>query len=360
MRIVIFGLTITSSWGNGHATIWRGLCKALIRRKHEIFFFEKDVSYYRDNRDLYDMPGIEIILYSDWNEIKEKANEHLLNSDVGIITSYCPDALKAEELMMECNNLVKIFYDLDAPVTLKAIKSGIDVPYINVHGLGGYDLVLSYTGGIALRELKDILKAKKTEALFGCVDPEIHYPVSAKDDYKNDFSYLGTYAEDRQQKLSTLFIEPAAKMPDKVFVIGGSQYPDNFPWNNVVYFNHVPPPEHPYFYCSSGYTLNITRGAMAEMGFCPSGRLFEAAACGVPIISDSWEGLDMFFSEGTEILIANSSDDVIRYLNYSEQERMSISRAARERTLMEHTADSRVKNFERLIEEHFSLKTGKV
>lgn len=361
MRIVIFGLTITSSWGNGHATIWRGLCKALIRRKHQIVFFEKDVSYYRDNRDLHDLQGMDIILYSCWEDVENKAKECLMNSDIGIITSYCPDALKAEEVMMNYHNLLKIFYDLDTPVTLKAIKEGKSVPYINKHGLGDYDLVLSYTGGTALTELKEILHARKAQPLYGSVDPDFHYPVAAKINYRCDLSYLGTYAEDRQEKLIKLYIEPAVYLFDKKFIIGGSQYPENFPWRrNVHYISHVPPPEHPYFYCSSDYTLNITRGAMAEMGYCPSGRLFEAAACGVPIISDNWEGLNEFYTPGDEILIAYSAENVMEFLKNSEEERKRISAAARERTLAEHTADTRAEEFETLVETHFSIKTGKV
>lgn len=361
MRIVIFGLTVTSSWGNGHATIWRGLCKALIRRNHKVVFFEKDVSYYRDNRDLYMLPGMEIILYSDWEEIKVKARDYLNNSDIGIITSYCSDALSAEAIMMDSPSILKIFYDLDTPVTLKAIKAGKQVPYINPQSLGSYDLVLSYTGGRALKELKDILHAKNALPLYGSVDPELHFPVEAKEDYRCNFSYLGTYAEDRQEQLLRLFIQPAERLPQKKLVIGGSQYPDDFPWrNNIAYFNHVPPPEHVYFYCSSDFTLNITRGAMAEMGYCPSGRLFEAAACGVPIISDNWEGLDYFYEPGAEILIANSTDDVIEFMNLSDAERNKISQAARDRTLREHTAESRIKDFETIIEDHYSMNLRKV
>jgi spore maturation protein CgeB len=217
--------------------------------------------------------------------------------------------------------------------------------------LQDFDLVFSYTGGRALAGLRDELGARTTVPLYGSVDPDVHRPVPPVEEYRADLSYLGTYAEDRQQSLERLFIEPARRMPDRQFLIGGAQYPQDFPWTeNIRFVWHMPPPLHPAFYCSSRITLNVTRRAMAEMGFCPSGRLFEAAACGVPVISDWWEGLDEFFSPDEEILVAHSSEDSVRALDSSDEQLRQIAGAARERVLAQHTAEHRAGEFEEAVE----------
>ncbi|HXE55877.1 MAG TPA: glycosyltransferase, partial [Tepidisphaeraceae bacterium] len=210
---------------------------------------------------------------------------------------------------------------------------------------------LSYTGGAALDELQRQLGARRVAPLYGHVDPQVHHPVPSHGRYRADLSYLGTYAADRQAALESLMIEPARRLPMKRFVIGGAQYPTDFPWaDNIYYVRHMPPAEHPVFFCSSGLTLNVTRQAMATMGYCPSGRLFEAAACGTPVLSDSWEGLDTFFTPGSEILVASSTEDAVAALELSDAEVRRIAHAARERTLAEHTSDCRVKELEAALE----------
>ena len=351
MKIVIFGLTISSSWGNGHATLWRGLIKALVRRGHKVVFFEHDVPYYAQHRDLTGIPGGALILYSDWSSVQRTADKHLTDADVGMVTSYCFDAAQAKEALLNSNAHVKTFYDLDTPVTLDNLNNGKSVAYIDRGSLADYDLVLSYTGGAALDELKSRLGARRVAPLYGSVDPEVHCPVPPVDCYRCHISYLGTYAEDRQSTLENLFIEPARRVSSKRFLIGGAQYPHEFPWtDNIFFVRHVPPPEHPAFYSSSRITLNVTRRAMAEMGYCPSGRLFEAAACGTPILSDWWAGLDQFFTSDSELIIAKTTDDAVSALELSERELKQISRAARERTLSEHTAEHRVIELERLLD----------
>jgi spore maturation protein CgeB len=164
-------------------------------------------------------------------------------------------------------------------------------------------------------------------------------------------SYLGTFAHDRQRALELLFLEPARRLPDKKFLIGGAQYPADFPWSDNIYFvRHLPPGDHAAFYSSARLNLNVTRQPMAEMGFCPSGRLFEAAACGAPVLSDAWEGLDQFFMPETEILVGQSPDDLRAALELSDAELAAIGRRARERTLEEHTATRRAQQFEAALE----------
>ena len=343
MNLVIFGLSVSSSWGNGHAALWRGLIRALLDAGHRVTFFERDVPYYAANRDLHALPeGGTLELYPDWETALPRARRALAGADVGMVTSYCPDGIAATGLVLSTNLPVRCFYDLDTPVTLARLEAGETVSYIGPDGLAGFDLVLSYTGGGALDALRSRLGARRTAPIYGSVDPATHRPASPRPQYQALLSYLGTYADDRQAALERLFVEPARRLPAERFVIGGAQYPDGFPWTaNTFFVRHLPPAEHPAFYCSSRLTLNVTREAMARMGWCPSGRLFEAASCGVPILSDWFAGLDDFFKPGDEILVAETTDDAMRALRLPEAELLSIARRARERTLDEHSAGRR-------------------
>jgi spore maturation protein CgeB len=352
MHFVIFGLTLSSSWGNGHATLWRGLLKALANRGHTAVFYEKDVSYYRDTRDGWIPPaGVRLRLYADFAEIVSEVAREIPEAEVAMVTSYCPDGAAASRLLLDSPARLKVFYDLDTPVTLDALRSGTPVTYLPEAGLAGFDLVLSYTGGRALEELQTRLGAHRVAPLYGWVDPEIHRAADPLDEFQSSLSYLGTYAADRQPALMELFVQPAHARPEDRFVIGGAQYPQDFPWAGNIYFvRHLPPWLHPAFFCSGRATLNVTRRAMADYGFCPSGRLFEAAACGTPILTDTWDGLDSFFTPGDEILPVSSTADVLGALSLSDGELRRIGEAARERTLTEHTAACRAGQLERILE----------
>ncbi|HWQ53946.1 MAG TPA: glycosyltransferase [Bryobacteraceae bacterium] len=351
MKLVIFGLSISSSWGNGHATLWRGLVKGLAKNGHRVVFFERDVPYYAEHRDYTEIPGGELVLYEDWQRVAAAAKRHLKDADVAVVTSYCPDAIAATELVLSSRVRLKTFYDLDTPITLANLDAGRAVNYIGPRGLADFDLVLSFTGGAALTELRTRLGAKRVAALYGSADASVHHPVPPNREYAADLSYLGTYSDDRQASLEMLFVEPARRLPDRRFVLGGSQYPPDFPWTeNIFFFPHVAPAEHAAFYCSSKLTLSVTRGPMADMGYCPSGRLFEASACGVPIVSDDWEGLDQFFEPGIEIIIARTTGHAMDALAMSDEQRQRIGRAARERTLAKHTAERRAVELETMLE----------
>ncbi len=365
MRVVIFGLTISSSWGNGHATLWRSLVSAMLRRGYRVTFFEKDVSYYADTRDLWSLPeGGTLRLYRDFEDVREEAKRLLGEADLALVTSYCPDGPAASALVLDgTRGGVRAFYDMDTPVTLDSLRTGAEVGYLPAEGLGGFDLVLSYTGGRALQELQSRLGARAVAPLYGSVNPEVHHPVAPVEAYRAELSYLGTYAEDRQATLERLFIQPAQRSPGKRFLIGGAQYPEGFPWTENIFFTgHLEPAQHPAFFCSGRATLNVTRRAMAEYGFCPSGRLFEAAACGVPLLSDGWEGLEAFFTRGIEILRVDTPEDVLETLSLSDAELLRVAEAARTRVLAEHTADCRVRDLERALEDAGSripvLSTG--
>ncbi len=350
MRMVIFGLTVTSSWGNGHATLWRGLIRALSQLGWSIAFFERNTPYYAGTRDLDRLDGGDVVLYPDWEDIRRAAEQAMKQADVVIVTSYCPDAIEASRLAQQVCPGLKVFYDLDTPVTLARIEQGELPAYFGPEGLRDFDLVLSYTGGTAVDALKAILGARHVVPLYGHVDPERHRPAQPRAEFAGDLSYLGTYAADRQAGVEKLLVSTAGRLPDRRFVIGGAQYPHEFPWSDNIFFvRHLPPADHPAFFCSSRLTLNVTREAMAERGWCPSGRLFEAAACGAAIVTDTWPGLGSFFQPGSEIILADTTDDVVAALGLSDGEFDAIRRRARERVLDEHTSAKRAGELDRVL-----------
>lgn len=351
MKLVIFGLSVSSSWGNGHATLWRGLCRALARRGHRVVFFERDVPYYAENRDLTELPGLDLILYPSWSDALPLARQHLRDAEAGVVTSYCPDALHASALLLDSPARLRVFYDMDSPVTLDRLRRGEQVEYVGPRGYQDFDLVLSFAGGRTLQALRDELGARRVSPLYGSVDPAIHHPVVPEERFRADLSYLGTYAADRQPAFHQLLIQPASRLPGRSFLVGGALYPDDFPWlPNISFLRHVAPGEHPAFFSSSLVTLNVSRRPMAESGYCPSGRIFEAASCGVPVITDPWEGIDEFYEPGREILVANRAEDVIASLQLRPEELTRIGARARERTLESHTAAHRVAAMESVFE----------
>src|SRR5690606_27405721 len=293
--------------------------------------------WYANSRDWISMPGGELVLYDTWRSIACRAEAELLDADAAIVTSYCPDAICAQQAAFAAARPICVFYDLDTPVTLTRLHNGERVPYIGDDGLERFDLVLSYAGGAALDQLRSVLRAPRARTLYGHVDPDVHRPVRPQPQYAADLSWLGTYARDRRTGVEQLFVKPARRERARKFLMGGSQYPDDFPWTPNIYFvRHVAPQDHAAFFCSSRLTLNVTRAAMAQMGWCPSGRLFEAAACGATLLSDSWAGLDEFYEPGSQVLVAGGSQDAVDALDADDAELRRIGRAARERTLDEH------------------------
>jgi spore maturation protein CgeB len=353
VKIVIFGLTISSSWGNGHATLWRGLCKNLVSLGHDIVFFERNTPYYAGARDLFELPGGRLEIYESWEDISARARLDAGEADATIITSYCVDACQAAAMVADCSRALRVFYDLDTPITLARLGAGEAVPYIGANGLEDFDLVLSFTGGESVfRDFRGLLGARRIEALYGHVDPDIHRPAAPLPHYHACLSYLGTFSQDRQQALESLFVAPARSRQDMRFLIGGAQYPTDFPWSPNIYFvRHLPPSEHAAFFASCRLTLNVTRQAMAQMGWCPSGRLFEAAACGAPILSDTWDGIADFFEPGAEILLARQKDDVLAAFELDDRELRRIADRARERVLDQHSSAKRAHQLVELLEQ---------
>jgi len=343
VKITIFGLTISSSWGNGHATPYRAILKALHRQGHDVTFFEKDVPYYAKHRDFSECDYCDLILYSDWEKIRGGALAYSSNSDAVICASFCPDGARIVDEVLDLARPVKAFYDLDTPVTLSSLERG-DTVYLRARQIREFDLYLSFTGGGTLDELTSRWGARLALPLYGCVDAESHTRVDVPAEFCCDLSYMGTYAADRQQELETIFLEPARLLPSKQFVLAGAMYPWDWQWPaNVRRFEHVSPGDHSALYSSSRLTLNITRNEMARWGYCPSGRFFEAAACGTPIVTDWFEGLDHFFDCERELLIARTANDAVSAINLPDSELAAIAARARERTLGEHTGAQRAR-----------------
>ncbi len=341
MRIVILGLTITSSWGNGHATTFRGLVRGLAQRGHSVLFLERDKPWYAEHRDLPAPPYGDTQLYAGLDELQQRWAGAIKAADLVVVGSYVPDGIAVGTLVQRLAAGLTAFYDIDTPVTLAALADGT-CDYLTPELLRGFDLYLSFTGGPTLRYLEDSLGAPMARALYCSADPGVHRPdPDAVPGW--DLGYLGTYSPDRQPTVDALLCQSALAWSAGRFVVAGPQYPSGIRWpGNVERVEHLPPDRHRAFYAGQRFTLNVTRADMIRCGYSPSVRLFEAACCGVPIISDWWAGLDTFFCPGEEILIAASADEVLALLRtMTADRRRSIAGAARARVLAAHTGDHR-------------------
>lgn len=341
LEITILGLSITSSWGNGHATTFRGIVKELHKAGHRVTFLERDVPWYANNRDLVNPDFCKVILYQDLDELKNEHAELVRSADMVIVGSYVPEGVAVGTWVCNEAGGVTAFYDIDTPVTLAKLQRK-DYEYLSPELIPMYDLYLSFTGGPTLKLLEEQYGSPCARALYCSVEPALYYPEPVA--ITEDLGYLGTYSDDRQPPLERLLFDAARSWPEGKFVVAGPQYPESVQWpSNVRHIHHLPPAEHRKFYNSQRYTLNITRADMIRAGYSPSVRLFEAAACGVPIISDYWDGLETVFELGKEILISSSEADTITYLKeISEDERIAIGGRAREKILSAHTAAHRV------------------
>ena len=259
-------------------------------------------------------------------------------------------ACKAIDAVLDSTACVKAFYDIDTPITVSKLRAG-DAEYLRRNQISGFDMYFSFTGGPMLRELETRFGARRAVPLYCSFDPERYGWREPDPRYKCDLSYMGTYAPDRQGKLEELFCIPARQLPQKDFLLSGPQYPADLSWpKNVRRVIHLEPVFHSYFYSSSAFTLNLTRKEMVTAGYSPSVRIFEAAGCGSAIISDVWPGLETFFTPGEEILLAQSSSDVTRYLNHiGIDEARKIGLRAQERVLAEHSSQRRAVEFEEMI-----------
>lgn len=350
LNIVILGLSITSSWGNGHATTFRGLVRELAARGHQVTFLERDVPWYAASRDLPNPGYCTTELYASLNDLKARFTEPVREAEVVIVGSYVPEGVPVGQWVVNTAQGIKAFYDIDTPVTLAKLARE-DYEYLHPNLIPQYDLYLSFTGGPTLDVLEQKYGSPKAKPLYCSFDPELYYPE--EQEMKWDLGYLGTYSDDRQPPLEKLMLDAARQWPTGKFVVAGPQYPETVQWPaNTQYIHHLPPAEHRQFYNRQRFTQNITRVDMIKAGYSPSVRLFEAAACGTPIISDYWDGLDSVFDFNTEILVSYSARDTLRFLQeISETERKAIGERARQKVLAHHTAAHRALEVEQYVRE---------
>ena len=350
MRITFVGLSITSSWGNGHATNFRGLVAALDKRGHDVVFLERDVPWYEAHRDLPHPPYGRTELYSSTAELKERYAHDVRDAEAVVVGSYVYEGVPTIEWVIREARGLKVFYDIDTPITVAKLEAD-DREYLAREQVPQFDLYLSFTGGPLLDRLERVFGAREARAFYCIADPDEYHPEHRT--IRWDLGYLGTYSDDRQVPLERLMLDAARQRPDLRFVVAGPNYPVDIEWPaNVERIDHLPPSEHRGFYNSQRFTLNVTRAQMIKAGYSPSVRLFEAAACGVPVISDRWKGLDTVFDIGEEILIANDASDTVSFLiDLDEERRKAIGARARRKVLEHHTAARRAEELEGYIHE---------
>ena len=345
LNIVIFGLSITSAWGNGHATTYRALARALHRRGHRVRFFERNTRWYEQHRDLASPAYCSVDLYASIESLERHTGE-IEGADLVIIGSYVPEGRRLVDWVLPRASGVKAFYDIDTPVTVSRLASGT-CEYLDEAQVALFDLYLSFAGGPILERLSAQFGASRPRPFYCSVEPLDYSPIPGATK-RYDLGYLGTYSADRQPALERLMLEPARQWQEGSFYVAGAQYPPTIEWPaNVARAEHLAPATHRSFYNHQRFTLNITRADMVENGYSPSVRLFEAAACAIPIISDSWAGLEEFFRPGREILIARSTSDVLDWLHdLDDIEMRQIGARARHRVLQHHTAGHRAEELE--------------
>jgi spore maturation protein CgeB len=348
--VTILGLSISSSWGNGHATNYRALARALAARGDDVTFLERDRSWYAQHRDLPAPPWCTTILYESVSELEARYASSVSDADLVIVGSFVPDGVAVCDWVLAHARGPVAFYDIDTPVTLGKLRAG-DTEYVSPDLVGRFDLYLSFTAGPVLDALREEFGARQPCGFYCFVDPDAYQPTDVAERYA--LGYLGTYSEGRQPAVEELLLEPARRRPDAHFSVAGPMYPQEIAWPpNVERIEHLAPHDHPRYYCSSAFTLNVTRPEMRAVGYAPSVRLFEAAACGVPIISDTWPGIETILEPGREILLAHTADDVMAVLHDThERERRAIGDAARRRVLAEHTAERRAAQLHELVAE---------
>lgn len=345
LDIVILGLSITSSWGNGHATTYRGLVRELTVRGHRVLFLERDVPWYAAHRDLPKPPYGRTLLYTDLSALKDRFADQIRDADLVIVGSYVPEGVAVGNWVTRIARGVTAFYDIDTPVTIAKLERG-DTEYVSRPLIPRYHIYLSFTGGPILSKIERQYGSPMARPFYCSLDPSVYFPEKRQAAW--DLGFMGTYSQDRQPALEKLLLEPARRWEKGRFVIAGSLYPPDIEWpESVERIEHLVPTQHGAFYTTQRFTLNVTRADMVRAGYSPSVRLFEASACASPIVTDYWDGLETFFKIGKEILVAQSTQDVLTYLrDMSDTERLAIGQNAYKRVMAEHTAAHRAAELE--------------
>ncbi|MBB4066133.1 CgeB family protein [Gellertiella hungarica] len=354
MKIAFYGSSIVSAYWNGAATYYRGLLRALAARGHDITFYEPDVYDRQKNRDIDPPEWCKVVVYDGTLEALRQAAARAGEADVVVKASgvgFEDDRLLSEVMGAARPEALKIFWDVDAPATLADLKAAPDHPLRLA--LPRLDMVLTYGGGDPVVSAYRALGARDCIPVYNALDPETHFPVASDPRFVADLGFLGNRLPDREARVEQFFLEPAAKSPNQAFLLGGSGWDGKPMAGNVRSLGHVSTRDHNAFNVSPKAVLNISRESMAENGFSPATRVFEAAGAGACLITDHWEGIDLFLKPDEEVLVARDGQDVAEIIGRLDRQRAwEIGRKALARVLAEHTYDHRAEAVDRLLRTH--------
>jgi len=351
MKIAFYGSSLVSAYWNGAATYYRGLLNALAKRGYDITFYEPDVFDRQNNRDIDPPEWCKVVVYEDSLPALRQAAEQAAEADIVVKASgvgFEDDLLLVEVLQNARADAITVFWDVDAPATLAELRASPDHPLRRA--LANIDLVLTYGGGEPVVDAYRAFGAKGCIPVYNALDPETHHPVAPDPRFAASLGFLGNRLPDREERVETFFLEPAARLTDRTFLLGGSGWQDKTMSTNVRYIGHVSTRDHNAFNATPQAVLNISRASMAQNGFSPATRVFEAAGAAACIITDHWEGIELFLKPGEEILVARDGKDVGDILTtLTPAKAAAIGERALARVLREHTYEHRAEEVDRLF-----------
>ncbi|WP_347158497.1 CgeB family protein [Pontibacter chitinilyticus] len=351
LKIAFFGSSLVSAYWNGAATYYRGIIRALHERGHQVTFYEPDAYDRQQNRDMEDPDWAKVVVYEATEAAAFRCLEAAAAADIVVKASgvgVFDELLEREVLNLQTDDRLVVFWDVDAPATLDRVHHNADDQFLQL--IPQYDMILTYGGGDPVVNAYEALGAKKCVPIYNALDTATHYPVAPEPKFACDLAFLGNRLPDREARVEEFFLNPAAAMPDKQFIIGGSGWGDKQMSDNITYIGHVYTKEHNAFNCTPKAVLNISRESMARYGFSPATRVFEAAGAGACIITDYWEGIGFFFEPEKEILVAKSGAEVAAILaDLSAEKAKAIGEAAYQKVLSAHTYSHRAGQLEQLL-----------
>lgn len=358
MKIAFYGSSLLSSYWNGAATYYRGMLGELAKRGYAITFYEPDAFDRQSHRDIDPPDWARVVVYPATQTACENVIARAADADVVVKASgvgVFDDELLEGVMAMAAPHAVKIFWDVDAPATLAALKAD---PSLLMHRvLPKLELVLTYGGGPPVVSAYEGLCARLCRPIYNALDPATHHPVPATPRFAGDLNFLANRLPDREARVEEFFLGPAAQLARRRFVIGGEGWADKPMPENVRKLGHVGTADHNAFNTSALAVLNVARESMADVGFSPATRVFEAAGAGACLITDAWEGIELFLTPGEEVLVARDGQDVAEHLAALAPERArAIGEAARQRVLAEHTYARRAAEVDALLREQLAAK----
>ncbi len=352
LDIAFFGSSLVSAYWNGAATYYRGIIRALHERGHRVTFFEPDAFERQQHRDLPDPDWAEVVVYEASEAAVYRMLERAKGADLVIKASgvgVFDEVLEAGVLELQTPATMVAFWDVDAPATLDRVNSDPADPFRSL--ISRYDLVLTYGGGAPVVNAYEALRARRCVPVYNALDPTTHHPVPPKPTFAGTLGFLGNRLPDREARVEQFFLEAAATLPDESFLLGGSGWGDKPMPDNVRYLGHVYTSDHNAFNCTPKAVLNISRESMARYGFSPATRVFEAAGAGACLITDAWEGIELFLEPGREVLVAHDGAEVAEHLQrLTVDEARKIGERARARLLFEHTYAHRAAKLEAVLD----------